>query len=93
MIVGKRRDDRGTDYTSPHGIPVDLLDRSLIIRTVNYSIKEIITILSIRAVTEGVELQDEALAERAHRNCRRFLIAAPVAVVVFLALKFIFPVA
>lgn len=63
MIVVKRRDDRGTDYTSPHGIPVDLLDRSLIIRTVNYSIKEIITILSIRAVTEGVELQDEALAE------------------------------
>ncbi|KAK8830434.1 hypothetical protein WA577_006116, partial [Blastocystis sp. JDR] len=54
---------KGTDYTSPHGIPVDLLDRSLIIRTVNYSIKEIITILSIRAVTEGVELQDEALAE------------------------------
>ena len=42
MIVVKRRDDRGTDYTSPHGIPVDLLDRSLIIRTVNYSIKEII---------------------------------------------------
>ena len=63
MIVVKRRDDRGTDYTSPHGIPVDLLDRSLIIRTVNYSIKEIISILSIRAVTEGVELQDEALAE------------------------------
>lgn len=55
--------DRGTDYTSPHGIPVDLLDRSLIIRTVNYSVKEMITIISIRALTEGIELQDEALAE------------------------------
>ena len=39
------------------------------------------------------EHENEALAERAHRNCRRFLIATPVAVVVFLALKFIFPVA
>ena len=39
------------------------------------------------------EHEDEALAERAHRNCRRFLIAVPVAVVGFLALKFIFPVA
>ncbi len=38
------------------------------------------------------EHEDETLAERAHRNCRRFLIAVPVAVVVFLALKFIFPV-
>lgn len=54
---------RGTDIVSPHGIPRDLLDRSLIIRTVNYSVKEMITILSIRAVTEGIELQDEALAE------------------------------
>ena len=75
MIVVKRRDDRGTDYTSPHGIPVDLLDRSLIIRTVNYSIKEIITILSIRAVTEGVELQD-AVTDLAgiplHEGARRY---------------------
>ena len=54
---------RGTDYTSPHGIPVDLLDRSLIIRTTNYTVKEMITIISIRAVTEGIELQDDALAE------------------------------
>ena len=54
---------KGTDYTSPHGIPVDLLDRSLIIRTTNYTVKEMITIISIRAVTEGIELQDDALAE------------------------------
>lgn len=54
---------RGTEYPSPHGIPTDLLDRSLIIRTVPYSMKEMITILSIRAVTEGIELADDALAE------------------------------
>jgi len=32
---------RGTDYKSPHGIPVDLLDRLLIITTVPYNEKEI----------------------------------------------------
>ena len=42
---------------------MDLLDRSLIIRTTNYTVKEMITIISIRAVTEGIELQDDALAE------------------------------
>lgn len=34
---------------SPHGIPVDLLDRLLIIRTLPYSIEEIVQILAIRA--------------------------------------------
>jgi RuvB-like protein 2 len=28
---------RGTNYKSPHGIPIDLLDRSLIITTVPYN--------------------------------------------------------
>jgi len=32
---------RGTNYLSPHGIPIDLLDRSLIIKTDPYSDKEI----------------------------------------------------
>merc|ERR1711943_79936 len=32
---------RGTDIVSPHGIPVDLLDRMLIIRTLPYSVEEI----------------------------------------------------
>lgn len=38
------------------------------------------------------EHEDEALAERAHRNCRRLLIAVPVSAALFLTLKFIFPV-
>ena len=54
---------RGTDIKSPHGIPIDLLDRLLIIKTVPYSLNEMINILSIRAVTESIELEDEALAE------------------------------
>ena len=38
------------------------------------------------------EHENEALSERAHKNCKRFLIAAPIAFALFLALKFIFPV-
>jgi RuvB-like protein 2 len=39
---------RGTDYQSPHGIPVDLLDRLLIISTSPYSESEVKQILKIR---------------------------------------------
>ena len=39
---------RGTNYLSPHGIPIDLLDRLLIISTQPYSEKEIRQILTIR---------------------------------------------
>lgn len=40
---------RGTDTVSPHGIPVDLLDRLLIIRTLPYTMEEMVQILAIRA--------------------------------------------
>lgn len=39
---------RGTKYKSPHGIPVDLLDRMLIISTQSYEENEIKQILTIR---------------------------------------------
>lgn len=39
---------RGTKYKSPHGIPVDLLDRMLIISTQSYEESEINQILTIR---------------------------------------------
>jgi len=51
---------RGTDIVSPHGIPVDLLDRTIIIRTLPYSIDEITQVVSIRSVTEGLEIEEEA---------------------------------
>lgn len=54
---------KGTEMKSPHGIPVDLLDRLLIIKTVSYNLEQIISILSIRASTEGIDLEEEALAE------------------------------
>ena len=53
---------RGTEILSPHGVPVDLLDRMLIIRTMPYSTEEMVQILSIRAATEGINLNEEALA-------------------------------
>lgn len=52
---------RGTNYKSPHGLPLDLLDRSIIIHTINYSADEIKQILSIRAQEEEVELATDAL--------------------------------
>merc|ERR1712190_255746 len=51
---------RGTDYKSPHGIPLDLLDRMLIISTQPYSQREIRKILDIRAEEEDVEMTEEA---------------------------------
>jgi len=52
---------RGTDYKSPHGIPIDLLDRILIIPTSPYTHDEIKQILSIRCSEEDVEIESEAI--------------------------------
>ncbi|KAI8078711.1 RuvB-like 1 [Halteromyces radiatus] len=53
---------RGTDdIVSPHGIPVDLLDRLLIIRTLPYSLDEIKEIIKIRARTENLTVDDAAV--------------------------------
>lgn len=52
---------RGTeDIIAPHGIPLDLLDRLLIIKTLPYSKSEIEQIVKLRAITEGLQLEDEA---------------------------------
>jgi DNA helicase TIP49 (TBP-interacting protein) len=40
---------RGTDIMSPHGVPVDLLDRLVIIRTLPYTPQEMVQIIAIRA--------------------------------------------
>lgn len=41
---------RGTDMTSPHGIPVDLLDRLVIIRTQTYGPAEMIQVVWLSCV-------------------------------------------
>merc|ERR1711907_564179 len=45
---------RGTEVKSAHGMPVDLLDRTMIIRTSLYENAEMRRILEIRAQTEGL---------------------------------------
>jgi len=53
---------RGTEVIAPHGVPVDLLDRLMIIRTLPYALQEIVQILSIRAQIEGTNVDEEAFA-------------------------------
>lgn len=66
----------GTDMVAPHGIPVDLLDRCLIIRTKPYSMEDIAVIIQIRAKVEGIVLKDDsvvaALVEVAGRSSLRY---------------------
>mmetsp|Transcript_38824 Transcript_38824/g.75919 ORF Transcript_38824/g.75919 Transcript_38824/m.75919 type:complete len:456 (+) Transcript_38824:172-1539(+) len=52
---------KGADIVSPHGIPVDLLDRLLIIRTTPYSVEEMAQIVALRAKTEGIEVEADGL--------------------------------
>ncbi|KAJ1738716.1 RuvB-like protein 2 [Coemansia sp. RSA 989] len=53
---------RGTNYQSPHGVPIDFLDRLLIISTQAYNEDEIKQILKIRCDEEEVEMTEDALA-------------------------------
>jgi len=52
---------RGTDYKSPHGIPIDLLDRMIIIPTTPYPESDLHTILKIRCEEEDCEIANEGL--------------------------------
>ncbi|KAG6386805.1 hypothetical protein SASPL_151979 [Salvia splendens] len=51
---------RGTNYRSPHGIPIDFLDRLLIISTQPYTGDDIRKILDIRCQEEDVEMSEDA---------------------------------
>ena len=53
---------RGTEVVAPHGVPVDLLDRVMIIRTMPYALAEIVQILAIRAQIEGLNIDEAAYA-------------------------------
>jgi RuvB-like protein 2 len=52
---------RGTDHVSPHGIPLDLLDRLMIVSTTPYSLEECRQILSVRCTEEQVDMEEDAL--------------------------------
>jgi RuvB-like protein 1 (pontin 52) len=53
---------KGTDMSAPHGVPVDLLDRLVIIRTLPYTPEEMVKILAVRAAVEGLKVDEESLA-------------------------------
>ena len=53
---------RGTSYRSPHGLPLDFLDRVVIVSTHPYESEDIKQILAIRAQEEDIELTPNALA-------------------------------
>ena len=53
---------RGTSYKAPHGVPLDFLDRLVIVSTLPYAPDEIGQILAIRAVEEEIDVTADALA-------------------------------
>lgn len=66
---------RGTDSAydltgilSPHGLPIDLLDRCMIVKTATYSRDEIRSVLETRCRVEGITLKREALEELANQG-------------------------
>ncbi len=68
---------RGTDDTSPHGVPLDLLDRLLIITTEPYSREEIRLIIETRSAEMGLLLDQGAidkLTEIGYKNSLRYAI-------------------
>lgn len=68
---------RGTELESPHGIPIDMLDRLLIINTEPYKKEEVKEIVKIRAREEGVEISEEALnylAELGEKTSLRYAV-------------------
>lgn len=52
---------RGTKFRSPHGLPVDLLDRVLIVTTKPYTPEDIQQIIEIRCQEEDTQLTSEAI--------------------------------
>lgn len=65
---------RGTDgIRSAHGVPQDLLDRLLIIRTTPYNREEIRSIIQTRSRIEGIPLEEEALDWLASRGAETSL--------------------
>ncbi|KAI5120752.1 hypothetical protein M0805_007826 [Coniferiporia weirii] len=53
---------RGTeDLRAPHGIPVDLLDRCLIVKTDSYNRDQIAKVVQLRANIEGLKLGPDVL--------------------------------
>ncbi|MEM1662275.1 MAG: RuvB-like domain-containing protein [Desulfurococcaceae archaeon] len=64
---------RGTDIESPHGIPLDMLDRLLIIQTTPYSKEDIAEILRIRIEEEEIKISKDAFDALVEIGCNSSL--------------------
>ncbi|KAL7414635.1 TIP49 C-terminus-domain-containing protein [Mrakia frigida] len=60
----------GAGIQSPHGVPLDLLDRCMIVRTYPLEREEIKEVVSIRAKVEGLKVSEEALERLADEGVR-----------------------
>ncbi|KAH9928911.1 TIP49 C-terminus-domain-containing protein [Fomitopsis serialis] len=57
-----------TEIVAPHGIPIDLLDRCLIVRTERYNKPDIAKVVQLRANVEGLQLGPGVLDKLARRG-------------------------
>jgi len=69
---------RGTaDIVAPHGIPTDLLDRCLIVKTDGYTREQVAKVVQLRANTEGLKLGEgviDKLAAEGEKSSLRYAI-------------------
>lgn len=70
----------GEGIVSPHGVPIDLLDRCMIVRTMPYSRDEIKTVLQTRLKVEGLAIQPDALEKLSDDGVRTSLRCVDVGV-------------
>jgi len=82
---------RGTaDIVAPHGIPTDLLDRCLIVKTDGYTHEQVAKVVQLRANTEGLKLGEgviDRLAVEGEKSSLRYAIQllAPASILARLA--------
>ncbi|PFH45923.1 hypothetical protein AMATHDRAFT_157221 [Amanita thiersii Skay4041] len=64
-----------TDIVAPHGIPVDLLDRCMIVKTDGYAREQISKVVQLRANVEGIKVGSgvvERLATEGEKSSLRY---------------------
>lgn len=67
----------GVGIQAPHGVPLDLLDRCMIVRTFPLDREEVQQVLGIRASVEGLVIADDALsrlADEGEKSSMRFVL-------------------
>lgn len=65
-----------TDIVAPHGVPVDLLDRCLIVKTEAYTVADVAKVVQVRANVEGLKLGAgvlDKLAAEGERTSLRYV--------------------